>query len=246
MSSFDVISAIELTASAAIVIAALALSIPAPARSQLKIACGLVAWFTALATLCALGAFAPGTGIGTPGLGAAIAVPLVVILWLVLADRHWREHVLAMPLPILIGVHAVRILGLDFVLLHAAGRLPAPFAPTAGWGDVIAGVAALPVAWAVAQRVAGWRSIAMIFTLYGTADLVTAIALGVTSAPDSPVRIFSGLPDTRIMSTLPWILIPAFLVPLLLLAHIATLWQLARAGKATGHTVATGGAGAAG
>ena len=56
---------------------------------------------------------------------------------------------LAIPLPALVAVNAIRILGVIFVMLHAAGKLPAPFAPSAGWGDIFVGVTALPVAWAM-------------------------------------------------------------------------------------------------
>jgi len=37
--------------------------------------------------------------------------------------------------------------GVSFVLLAAAGRLAGPFLYVAGWGDVVTGVLANPVAW---------------------------------------------------------------------------------------------------
>ena len=62
---------------------------------------------------------------------------------------------MAIPLPALVAAHAVRVLGIFFLILHAQGRLPAPFAPTAGWGDIVIGATALPVAWLVAARGGG-------------------------------------------------------------------------------------------
>jgi hypothetical protein len=53
------------------------------------------------------------------------------------------------PLWLLVGVHTVRLLGVSFIILFAAGRLPAPFAPVAGWGDIFVGATAIPVAWLV-------------------------------------------------------------------------------------------------
>ena len=41
-------------------------------------------------------------------------------------------------------------LGVFFIALWALGRLPAPFAPSAGWGDVLVGLTALPIAHRVA------------------------------------------------------------------------------------------------
>ena len=43
--------------------------------------------------------------------------------------------------------------------------------------------------------------------------------LGATSSP-GPARLFFGEPSAAIMTTLPWLLIPGFLVPLLFAVHI--------------------------
>jgi hypothetical protein len=53
---------------------------------------------------------------------------------------------LALSIELLVGVNTVRLLGLFFILLYAAGRLSPPFALVAGWGDVAIGLAAVPVA----------------------------------------------------------------------------------------------------
>jgi hypothetical protein len=58
---------------------------------------------------------------------------------------------LATPLPAPIAVNSIRILGIFFVALYTQGKLPAPFAPTAGWCDIFVGVTALPVAWWIAR-----------------------------------------------------------------------------------------------
>ena len=221
--SLDLVAAIDLTAGAAIVIGTLALVYPGPPRSRAQLAIGFAAWFAAIAVLCGLGVFRPVTGTGTIGLGVAILGPALVVLAIVLGSPERRDRVLAMPLAPLIGVHVVRVLGVNFLLLQAAGRLPAPFAPSAGGGDIFIGLTALPLAWAVSRQIAGWRTLAIGWTLLGMLDLVTAIGLGVVSAPDSPIRIFQGPPDTSAMTTLPWMLIPAFLVPILFLLHVLVL-----------------------
>jgi hypothetical protein len=46
------------------------------------------------------------------------------------------------PPPWLIGIQLYRVLGLNFLVLYALGRLPAEFALPAGVGDVIVGLAA--------------------------------------------------------------------------------------------------------
>jgi hypothetical protein len=40
------------------------------------------------------------------------------------------------PLAVLVAIHAGRVLGVFFLLLLAAGRLPPTFAMVAGWGDL--------------------------------------------------------------------------------------------------------------
>jgi len=69
-------------------------------------------------------------------------VVIVVLATLVPASRR---ALAAIPLPALIGVHGTRLLGFLLLLLLAAGRLWAPFAPSAGWSDILAGSTAVPV-----------------------------------------------------------------------------------------------------
>lgn len=71
----------------------------------------------------------------TPLIPFFAAVPLALAalgLWRV---PTLRRAVAGIPLPMLIGVQAWRIIGVVFVMLHARGLLPAHFALPAGWGD---------------------------------------------------------------------------------------------------------------
>jgi hypothetical protein len=110
---------------------------------------------------------------------------------------------------LLVGVHTVRLLGITFVILYAANRLPAPFAPVAGWGDIFVGATALPVAWLAYRRPANSRPIIWIWNLIGLVDLIAAVGLGVISSP-GPQRLIFAEPSSAIMATLPWLLIPGF------------------------------------
>ena len=130
-----------------------------------------------------------------------------------------------MPLWLLVGVHTVRLLGVSFIILFAAGRLPAPFAPVAGWGDIFVGATAIPVAWLVSRQTVNARSIVWIWNVIGIADLIAAIGLGATSSPGPARLIFAEL-SSAIMTTLPWLLIPGFLVPLLITVHIGIFVRL--------------------
>ena len=133
----------------------------------------------------------------------------------------------ATPLPALIGLHAIRLLGVTFIILYAEGRLPAPFAPSAGWGDMFIGATALPLAWAVMRFGARVRPLVLLWNALGVADLVIALTLGPFRRR---VRFRFSL-DRRTaspMTTLPWLIIPGFLVPILLFIHVVIFTRLLR------------------
>jgi hypothetical protein len=223
--TLDLLIAITASASAAIVIAALALSTPASAAQRIGMATVLTAWFAVAVALAATGAVSP-AGLGTLGLGIAVLLPIVAIAFLTPRLKILRSALYGIPLSVLIGVNALRIFGYFFIIHYDAGRLPAPFAPSAGWGDVLAGIFAIPVAILVARKAIGWRPIAFVWALFAITDLILAIGFGVTSAYDSPLRIFTGGPDTVMMAELPMFLIPGFLVPVFILTHIAVFVRL--------------------
>jgi hypothetical protein len=229
MPSLDLYGAIALTAAAAVFIFALAAVEPDPPAGRVRIAAVLGAWFALIAIAAALHVFENGSGFGTPALGDAVVVPVVALAYAGLRSPAVHATVLRLPVPLLIGVHAFRVLGIFFVLLYAQNRLPAPFAPAAGWGDVAAGLAALPVAFGVLRQAPGWRPIALAWNALGVLDLVVAIGLGVASAEGSPIRQFFGEPSSALVGSLPWLLIPGFLVPLLLATHLAVFYRLVTA-----------------
>ncbi|MGO1074047.1 hypothetical protein [Inquilinus sp. CA228] len=222
----DLLAAIGLTAGAAILVAGLSIAIPAGSAGRVLAATVLAGWFALIAGLGAAGLFDDVRGLGPPALGLAVLLP-VAILALGrarpgLLQRAWR----GIPLPVLIGLHATRVAGIVMVLWHEAGRLPAPFGPIAGWGDVLVALAAIPVALMVKAGTPGWRPVALGWNALGLLDLVVAIGLGLTSAPGSPLRLFFGEPGTGLMNNLPLLLIPAYLVPLLIVTHLAVFARL--------------------
>jgi hypothetical protein len=225
---FDVLSAIEISVYAAVVVALLAFALARTIPGRLGATFVLALWFAGVVALGATGALDATTGIGAPGLGVAVVLPAALLSLAFLREGRAREAIAAMPLWALIAVHVPRLLGVFFVLLYAAHRLPAPFAPAAGWGDMIAGAAAVPLAW-LAWRGGAARGLMLAWNAFGLLDLVTAIALGATSSP-GPLQLFTEPPGTPLMVTLPWILIPGFLVPGLAALHIAIFDRLSRSG----------------
>jgi len=225
--NIDRIDSVELTASAARMIAALSIGFGSSAAARLRIAAWLATWFVVVVILAATRALYYEHGLGTPGLGLAVALPIAVLCATVARVQSLRESFHRVPLWLLVGVHMVRVLGINFVVLYAAHRLPAPFAPVAGWGDIFVGATAAPVAWLAYRQITSARAIVWIWNLIGIADLIAAVGLGVTSSP-GPARLIFTEPSSAIMTTLPWLLIPGFLVPLLFVIHIGIFVRLVK------------------
>jgi hypothetical protein len=162
-----------------------------------------------------------------PVVGLFVAVPLVTAA-VAAAWPRARAAMLSIPMPIMIGLNAGRVFAVLFLLLAVEGRLAGPFPHFAGWGDIITGVFALPAAWLAKD--AGTRHLNAIaaWDLFGTADLVLAITLGVTSAEGSPLQIFNAPPGSAAMQQLPWSFVPTVLVPFWLILHAIIWTQLRR------------------
>jgi hypothetical protein len=217
--SLDLIGLLLLTG-----VSAVAIIVPAiwyvRGRGGVALVTAHILWFAIVVTLAGVGVLSWGLEFGAPVVALSIAVPIIVIVVLATQVPASRRALSAIPVPALIAVHGIRILGFLFLLLFATGRLSAPFAPSAGWGDVLAGSTAVPVAWALASRVRGARGLVLVWNSVGLLDLVDAAFLGMTSAPGSPLQMFFDPPGSAAMATLPWALIPVFLVPQLIVSHL--------------------------
>jgi len=84
------------------------------------------------------------------------------------------------------------------------------------------------------------RPLAVAFNLLGIADLVVAVGTGFLASP-SPFRLFFSQPSTSLMTVLPMVLIPTFLVPFWILVHAASLRVLLVAGRVPEHSAAGSG-----
>ena len=223
---FDLLSTAELTASSAIVVFFLSSLLSDTVRQRVWVGAALTAWFCLILAAGATGAFARPIGPGIPGVGLGVLIPIVVLSLLVLGTARGRGLVRRVPMTALVGLHIVRVLGITFVLLYSAKRLPAPFAPVAGWGDILVGLLAIPLVLRM-SRGAGElpKGAILLWNVLGVADLVTAVTLGATSTP-GPLQLFHGEPSAAIMTNLPWVLIPCFLVPSFLFVHLCTFYRL--------------------
>jgi len=172
-----------------------------------------------------------------PWIALGIGAPIVVGFVAFFLSPQVRRIVDSIPQAWLLAIHVPRLVGATFLVLLAEHRLPAVFARPAGWGDVLIGLAALPVAAAYVAGRSGSRRLAVAFNLLGLADFVGAIGTGFLASP-SPFRLFFSQPSTSLLTVLPLVLIPTFLVPFLTLVHAASLRALLVAGRVPEHSTA--------
>ncbi|HEX9169252.1 MAG TPA: hypothetical protein VF886_10050 [Roseiarcus sp.] len=224
---FETLSTVALTIGASIVVAFLSQALARTPPGRLTVGGVLAAWFLLVLAIGAAGVLSSGDGAGVPGLGLTVAAPAAALTGAFFAFPSIRSATLATPLAALVAVNAIRVLGLMFVALYAAGKLPAPFAPSAGWGDIFVGVTALPLAWGMLRFGSRVRGLVLLWNVIGIADLVNAVALGAMSAP-GPLQVFAGPPTSALMTSLPWLIIPGFLVPSLVFIHIVIFYRLAK------------------
>ena len=174
------------------------------------------------------------TATPVPVVGVMVALPLIAIGAAALLSSRVRETLLALPVQLLLGLNAARILPGAFILLLASqGKLSGPFPQSAGWGDIIVGIIAVPLMLAVARNLAGSRRAVLAWNILGTLDLAEAVALGVLSAPGSPLQIFGGAIGSTAMWSLPWSTIPTLLVPFYFLTHGIILARLLQGKRQT-------------
>lgn len=158
-------------------------------------------------------------------LGGSPAMPLVYLLVTALIGYLFRNVLLGEGVSqrLLISLQLFRPIGMIFVFENARGTLPWTFAQPAGWGDLLAGLAALYVIVRYWDRDIPARAVIMVAAI-GLLDFASAFFFGFTSSA-SPVQLFAFDNPNQVLSY-PLGLIPVFLVPYAVIAHILSLSQL--------------------
>ncbi|HTO78322.1 MAG TPA: hypothetical protein VMJ31_00950 [Methylocystis sp.] len=210
----------------AINIVAMASVLPLTLPQRLTLAAGSGAWVGLATGLAASGALTYSPEQPVPLVGVLFATPLLAaaIFWVV--ARDFREALLAIPTPLLIGLNALRVFGVIFLVLAADGRLSGPFPYSAGLGDVITGATAIPVAFLASRASQREHSWIAAWNAFGALDLFLAVGLGLASAEGSPLQLLHVGVGSEAMQHLPFALVPTVLVPFFLITHGVVAAQL--------------------
>jgi len=191
-------------------------TIPAPRFPGAAAAAALV-WFALAVAAGATGFFLrlpfPGPQLIILGLVAATIAAGIVPSRL----RAWIESV---PLRVLVGVNAIRFIGIWFLVLSARGQIDPLFAARAGWGDIATALLAI-----VLVLTRGPRLLYHAWNAFGFLDLV--VAVGTATA----VTLQGTSPGVAPVLTLPLSIVPTFFVPLFLANHVFIFRRLLADGR---------------
>ena len=162
-----------------------------------------------------------------PLLPAAIFLPVVIGAPLLLLSRRVGQLLDAMPTNWLVALQLYRVVGSQWLAYWLLGRLLGLWALPAGTGDVLTGLFAVPAAMALASGTADGRKAAILWNMFGLADFVVAITLGMIITPGPFQLIIPQGPNVG-LDGYPNVLTPAFVVPSSILLHALSLRQLRR------------------
>jgi hypothetical protein len=200
-----------------------ALTVSPAMRIGLVAAAGV--WSGLQLALYAAGAFQAEITNQAPLVGIMVATPLIVTAIAAAASPGVRATLLAVPLHVLIGLNVMRVFGGFFVILAMVERLSGPFPYFAGLGDIVTGLIAIPLALSAARGDAAPGSVFAWNTL-GALDLINAVTLGTLSSNGFAFQLFTSGAGSAAVQHMPWLLIPAVLVPFYLITHGIVYAQL--------------------
>jgi hypothetical protein len=205
-------------------------------RVTLTLGSVLFGWLAVAMFLGWLGIFRSASSQPVPYIALAIGIPIVTGALFIRNSKQVREILDAVPQSWLIAFQFYRVVGVTFLILHAAGLLPGIFALPAGYGDAIVGLTALLVGIAYAQNHSKRYQLVALWNWFGIADLVIAVVAGFLSAP-SRFQIFSLDAPNYLIGSFPLVMVPIYAVPLSIVLHVASLTKLREEQRSTAREV---------
>lgn len=186
----------------------------------------LFGWLTVITALGANDVFVSEPGEAPLAILLSFAMTFILFSIAYLNLPAFREYVLKLDMRFLIMLHSWRMLGMGFIMLHLFDQLPALFAYLAGLGDAATALVAVFLAYAMFSNKEGvsrswiWR-----WNTFGLMDFIVAVSVGILTRTDALLAPASGV-NSDLMTTFPFVIIPAFLVQVFALTHIIIYLQL--------------------
>src|SRR5947209_2071555 len=186
----------------------------------------LTLWAAVAWTAAINGVFRTGAS-PLPLLPSAIFLPVIIGAPLLLLSKRVGQLLDSMPTTWLVAFQLYRVFGTQWLAYWLLGLLPGLWALPAGTGDVLTGLFAVSAAMAVATGTAEGRKAAILWNIFGVADLAVAITLGMIISP-GPFQLIVPSGPSIGLDGYPHVLTPAFVVPGSILLHALSLRQLRR------------------
>ena len=186
----------------------------------------LLGWLALAIALSAMGAYHVTFG-DIPTIQYGILLPILVGALLIWRSETARRIIAAVPQQWLVGVQLYRALGVIFLILYVTGKLPGQLAWPAGVGDIAIGLSAPFVGLAYARSPRKATGLVAAWNAFGILDLIVAVGTGFMTAP-SRFLFLDVQPTSELITVLPMVLIPVYLVPLSIVLHLASLAKLRR------------------
>jgi len=167
----------------------------------------------------------PGGGVlGAPFIITFLALGILAGILSLLISPVFRQIIRAIPETWLVGIQAIRVIGFFFLALMDMKLLPAEFAFPAGYGDITVGLLALGVVYLLAKRKPYARGLAIGWNVLGLLDLVSALTTGIMYIGPFAAQVAASGGSPLYLNYV--LIIPSYGVPLFVLLHVYSLFQL--------------------
>jgi len=151
-----------------------------------------------------------------------ILAPVVALFWASRRRLEVRRFMETVELRPLVLYHLVRAgYGAHFLQLWREGELPGRFALTAGIGDIIAGLLAIPVALLIGRETRWARRLALSWNLLALADILIVVATA-----QHLILVARDPAMTTAFGTFAFGLLPTVVVPLVIGTHLLIFARL--------------------
>lgn len=166
--------------------------------------------------------WAEGDFLGFMAFGSVLMIPVALFFVALSRSKSFRQFMDHTPTWVLVSTQVYRLTGASFLLLYLRDLLPAEIGLVNGVLDIVVGVTALPIAWALARGFAQSRSLVIVWNVIGILDLAIAFAvvtisiLGIVQLNPVPTR----------MGIYPLSLVSVYQVAIALCIHIYLFQRL--------------------
>jgi hypothetical protein len=160
---------------------------------------------------------------------SGVTIPPVIAYVAMRNSAIVRDFVHSLDIRILILIHSLRMIGFGFLFLYNLGHLHPLFAFPAAIGDAMAAIGALVLGISLFKGMDVSAATISRWNRFGLGDFVIAVSAGFMLRSD---LLGTQEWNTDLMGSMPLIIFPLLLVPLMVIIHLMIArklqWQLER------------------